>query len=60
LDLGIDRIHGEAPKAGSTGRLGGQVSISRSTRVRAAEEGAALSCRAWRPQTSVGPNNKDG
>ena len=59
-DLGVDRSYGGAPKAGSTGRLGGQASVSRNTRVRVAEEGAASRCRAWRPRTLVTPNSKDG
>jgi len=41
------------PEVGSTGRMGGRASISRSSRVRVAEEGPTSRPRAWRPRTSV-------
>jgi len=40
--LGVDQSHGGALKAGSTGRLTGRARVSISSRIRAAEEGAAL------------------
>jgi len=51
--LGVDQSHGVAPKAGSTGRLGGWARVSGSSLVRVAEEGAASRRGAWRPRTSV-------